>query len=218
MMGGVIGATDIRKALAALAERRPVFHREADFQFALAWEIQKHHPDIGVRLEYPVPLEGERGYIDTWLQDSDGAAAIELKYWTRRAELAINGEDFKLKEQSAQDLGRYDLWKDVRRVERLIAGSHAVRGYVLAVSNDQNYWNQGRPGTVDAAFRTHEGRDVSGTLAWSTRASAGTTKSREAPIELQGRYVTRWQPYSRGGAFRYLLLDIGEGLAAAGRA
>ena len=215
----MIARAGIEAALAALAARRPVFHSEADFQFALAWTLRELHPDVEVRLEYPTPWEA-RGYIDIWLREGDGATAIELKYWTRKSAFEMNGERFSLRDQSAQDTGRYDFWKDVARIERLIADEHVRGGYVLALTNDQNYWNKSHHRPNDEAFRTHEGREVSGTLAWSPRAGAGSIKGRETPIKLRGRYVARWAPYSEprrgepGGAFRRLLLDAGAGLDA----
>ena len=216
MMGGMIEATDIHKALAALAERRPVFHREADFQHELAWEIRTRHEDIGVRLERPVQLGGKRGYIDIWL--NDGPVVIEVKYWPHRADLVLGGEQFVLKENVARDLYRYEFWKDVARVERLISQGHAQRGYVLTVGSDYNYWRPGGEQNIDGEFLMYEGRAAAGTLRWSSRS-----KERKSPIELMGRHTTHWADYSKvhdgpRGAFRYLLLDIGEGLAAAGRA
>ena len=76
---------DLAAALAALAEERPVFHSEADFQHSLAWVIRERHEDIEVRLERPVTLDGQRGHVDIWVRDSDGEKAIELKYWAREA-------------------------------------------------------------------------------------------------------------------------------------
>ena len=43
---------DIINSLKLLSDSRKVFHSEADFQFALAWEIQKLYPDAKIRLEY----------------------------------------------------------------------------------------------------------------------------------------------------------------------
>ena len=208
---------DLRATLAMLAEQRPVFHSEADFQHSLAWAVHAQRPDLGVRLEHPTPWEERRGAIDIWLRAADGAAAIELKYWTRAAELTAGGERFELKEQGAQPLGRYDFWKDVARTERLVANGHADGGYVIALTNERGYWNKGRAGTIDAAFRMHEGSEVRGTLAWSGSPSPGTTDGRESPLDLRGEYVVRWRGYSRpapgnGGEFRYLLLDVAEGL------
>ena len=44
----------IRATLAKLAKKRPVFHSEADFQHALAWELQLDDPTAGIRLEKQV--------------------------------------------------------------------------------------------------------------------------------------------------------------------
>lgn len=208
-----IVAADIVGALDDLARKRRAFHSERDFQCALARSLRTLHPGVEVLLEHP----WGRGRIDLWLRGADGAAAIELKYRTRQAELTVDGERFELKDQSAQDQGCYDFWKDVARTEKLVADGHADGGYVVALTNDQGYWNKGTRRNIYAAFRVHEGREVRGTLAWSPRADAGSIKGREAPIALRGRYVTRWAPYSQptpgpGGEFRYLLLDVAEGL------
>jgi hypothetical protein len=41
----------VAAALDRLAQRRPIFHSEADLQLALAWELQTSYPDAAVRLE-----------------------------------------------------------------------------------------------------------------------------------------------------------------------
>ena len=46
---------NIAAVMDTLRAKRTVFHSEADFQFALSWEIQLHYPDASVRLEYPPP-------------------------------------------------------------------------------------------------------------------------------------------------------------------
>ena len=137
---------------------------------------------------------------------------LELKYWSRRLELEVDGEPFALKEQGAQDLSRYDFWKDVRRLEQLRDAGHLQGGFVIALTNDQGFWRPGRGGANDEAFRMHEGREVAGSLAWSARAGRGTTRGREQSHELRGRYTTRWRDYSRpgGSLFRVLVLPIGD--------
>ena len=43
-----------------LSESRPIFHSEADFQFALAWEIMRQKKNnCEIRLEYPVTVKKE---------------------------------------------------------------------------------------------------------------------------------------------------------------
>ncbi|MYD28147.1 MAG: hypothetical protein F4X03_04415 [Dehalococcoidia bacterium] len=217
----MLGATDLHAAMASLAKRRPVFHSEADFQFALAWELRRRHPDVELRLEYPVPLKDVRGEVDIWLPEAGGAVAIELKYWTRRAELTANDEPFLLKERAFKNLYLYDFWKDVARTESLIAQGLAQGGYVIALTNDRFYESSGKGTAAYEAFRMYEGREVpSGTLAWTGNPSRNAIRGREEPHRLRGRYFTSWQPYPSdpadpGSNFRYLLLDVEAGIAEA---
>lgn len=201
---------DVEELLASLAQERPVFHSEADFQFALAWAWQRRWPDAAIRLEYRIALAGERAYADLWIRDGDVTTYVEVKYWKRSLETTVGGESFSLGNQAAQDLSRYDFIKDLARVERVVEAGHATRGLVIALTNDQGYWNDPRPGTVDAAFRLHEGRTLLGELAWAEHAGLGTTATRRAILRIGGEYRCHWQPYSnlgvRGGEFRYLAI------------
>ncbi len=196
-----------------LAARRPIFHSEADFQHALAQAIHEADPDIPIRPEYR-PFPDERLYIDVWL-GGESPIAIELKYPTRALDVTVGGEWFVLKDQSAQDLTRYDFLKDVVRVERIASTFPGASGFALLLTNDRSYWvPSSRPDTIDAAFRLHEGRTVTGELGWSAHAGAGTTRGREEPIAVSGRYDLAWRRYSNVGTgayseLRYLLLAVG---------
>lgn len=79
---------DIHSLLAGLARKRPVFHSEADFQFALAWEIRKRR-GFDVRLEFP-PFPNERMRLDIWVPEL--GTAIELKYLTRKLAVRVGDE------------------------------------------------------------------------------------------------------------------------------
>ena len=190
-----------------LACDRPVFHSEADFQQALAWCIHDAIPDGGVRLEFK-PFPAEPMYLDIWLPGI--GVAVELKYKTRKLNLLLEGESFALRDQSAQDISRYDFLKDIQRLEQLRKLPNARAGFAVLLTNDPSYWkHSSHPATIDAAFRLHEGRTITGEMAWSERASAGTTKHREAPIRLNGSYDLHWQDYANMGdghnrRFRYL--------------
>lgn len=203
---------DIHALMDGLAERRPIFHSEADFQFALAWHIHKALPDCEVRLEFK-PFPSERMYLDVWLPTE--CVAIELKYLTRELDIECAGEMFVLAEQGAQDISRYDILKDVQRIERVVSETRANAGFVITLTNDWLYWQPSTRHTIDASFRIHEGKTLSGNLKWASRASEGTTKSREEPISLKGSYTMNWRGYSRLGAernarFRYLAVPVGD--------
>ncbi len=204
---------ELERALKGLRRARPIFHSEADFQHALAWSFHEQYPAAKVRLEYK-PFPDKPLYVDIWVNQGNATAAIELKYLTRKTEVTVDGELFALKQQSAQDTRRYDVLKDLERLESISSAIRGVVGYAVVLTNDQAYWQPSRnPETIDAAFRLHEGRVLTGTLAWNKRASAGTIKGRERPLTLTGSYTVTWQPYSkiesaRNSEFRYHLHRI----------
>lgn len=205
----------IPELLTALATVRPVFHSEADFQHALAWQLQKQHPELSIRLEYRVPLNDDRMYIDVWATDAGGrVTALELKYKKRRLQAVVNNEAFDLTDQSAQDLARYDTIKDVCRLERVVAARGPMAAYVVLLTNDRSYWSPARSeATVDAPFRLHEGRVLCGDCGWGVEATAGTIKNREMPLRVSGAYPIEWRDYStvstvRSGQFRSMTIRI----------
>ena len=204
---------DMNVVMETLAGSRHVFYSESDFKHALSWQIQQDHPDVRVRQEVGNLIEGpDRRYVDIWLPDS--GTAIELKYLTRAGVITHEDEEFRLRDQSAQDAGRYGFCLDIARLEGIIGSGRARDGYTILLTNDYLYWNPPRKlDANDAEFVLHEDREITGTLAWSPRAGAGTTKDREEPIEIRGRYRTRWRDYSNPDGtgytrFRYLLLRV----------
>jgi len=199
----------LHELLSSLSARRPVFHSEADFQHALAWEIQLASKSASIRLEQQIAARGSRVHLDMLVQDQSQHIAVELKYKTKKAAIACGEERFHLRNQSAQDIGRYDFLKDIMRIEQYVATHPGSEGYVVLLTNDQSYWQESRKtNAVDTAFRIHEGREVSGELAWGSGASDGTMRSREAAIQITGSYRLTWCDFSvvEQQRFRYVLI------------
>ncbi len=181
---------DIERALKSEADRRPLFHSEADFRFNLAWSIKELWPESTVTLERKPRGTAERRYIDIWVRHGDADYAVELKYPTRALTVALEDEEFDLREHSAHDIIRYDFLKDIQRLEDAIVAGGRVIGQALMVTNDSNYWNPPvRFGTADEQFRIHEGQTLAGHLSWGPTAGTGTRKGREEPFELSGTYT-----------------------------
>ena len=160
-----------------LADDRPIFHAEADFQHALAWQIREEFPSIDIRLEVDVSSDdAKRHYLDIWLPSQ--GVAIELKYATRNLELEVRGELFKLRNQMAQPVKRYHAVKDFERIEWAVGNLVRCReAHAIFLTNDPRYW--GPPGprwkeSVDASFRLHDGQELSGELSWSPNTCDGT--------------------------------------------
>jgi hypothetical protein len=123
----------------------------------------------------------------------------------------ISGELFQLKNQSAQDIRRYDFIKDIKRLEDIAVERKNFTGYAIMLTNDSSYWSEPSiQGTIDCKFRLQEGRVLEGKLAWGKEASEGTTKGREQALVLNGRYGVQWQDYSPEG-FGSLTVRVGKG-------
>jgi len=209
---------DVAGALTALAVQRPVFHSERDFQHALAWQIQLASPQAHIRLE----TRPRRGvHLDILVRLDGKRTAIEVKYLVARVLATVGGEVFDLPHQSANDISRHDVIKDITRIEAVLDGC-ADHGCVLVLSNDRSYWQSAtRADPIDPAFRLHEGRVLQGSLAWAARAGKGTTAGRGTPLLLTGRYTCHLHDYSQVNLsngqvalFCYLLMSVTRGQAS----
>lgn len=210
-------ADGLHAVIANLAVERPVFHSEADFQHSLAWHLKLVDPAARIRLETR-PVRGMR--LDILVESRGRRTALELKYLVKRFHGDVGGEAFDLPDQSAHDISRYDVVKDIVRTESFVADGVADEGRTIVLTNDPAYWPPGRnPETIDAQFRIDEGRVLEGPLQWGDRAGAGTTRSREAVLTLSGTHICTWRDYSkiidsagREHLLRYLDLSVsGDG-------
>lgn len=210
---------DLTRVLATLANKRQIFHSEADFQHALAWEIHDGYPRCSIRLELRLLHLDNPAYLDILAVSEDATLAIELKYKTRRLLANVGEEAFYLSDQSAQDTGRYDFLKDIQRLEQFVDKHNRAIGYAIMLTNDSSYWKTPRDSqTVDANFQIHDGKVITGELRWGVGASKGTMESREKPIAIRNTYTLLWQDYSelspneilQGSyrSFRYLLVKV----------
>jgi hypothetical protein len=202
--------TVIEAAMTSLGARRPIFHSEADFQLALAWELQALHADAQLRLEKRVAVK-PRVQLDILMTLAGRSHGLELKYLRSKFDVNVDGELFSLA-AGAPDVDRYDALKDIVRLERLVSESVVDAGCAVLLTNVAGMWSPGMSGRPTAydAFRLHEGRTVSGSLDWGPTAGPGTKTGRVDPIALDGTYELRWRPFSTVGAatFRYLLVPV----------
>lgn len=203
----------VEQTMKRLAARRLIFHSEADFQHAFAWQLQLDHPGARIRLETR-PRPGVR--LDVLAAIDDRRVAYELKYLLRNISANVDGEVFDLPNQGAQDVRRYDFVKDIARLEVLVRNGLADEGYAIALTNDPNYWQAGdHDRFADAAFRLSEGGALAGSLAWAPHTGGGTMRGREDAIALTGTYELGWRDFSeveggRYSQFRYLVVQVSE--------
>lgn len=208
---------DIIKVMTALpGDNRTIFTSEADFQFALAWEIKQLYPEYDIRLEEILDVgDGKHHFIhvDIIIHDKDNKIIpIELKYCTKSAPVE-DLDGFILKNQGAEDIRRYDFIKDIQRVES-IRNKHKndgrfVCGYCIFLTNSERYWKpkKNREECIDKDFLIDEDSIISGKPKEWNRASSGTMKGREAPLKTD-EYEIVWEDYVKDKSLRYLCITI----------
>lgn len=194
-----------------LAAHRPIFHSEADFQLALAWQLQVDHPEASLRLEKRV-IDRPRVELDVLLVLDGSRYGLELKYPRSKEDVEIDGERFVLR-TGAPDLDRYDVLRDTARLERLVAENIIDEGASVVLTNVAGLWQpapRAAPASYDE-FRLHEGREVTGTVDWGPTAGEGTKTGRAHPIVLAGHYRLAWRDFSAlpgSRKLRYLLVPV----------
>jgi hypothetical protein len=202
-----------------LALLRPVFHSEADFQHELGCIIKSKGYQVRLERPYYLDLPNVQGHSKFELDiEIDGHVAIELKYKTKALVRDVMGETFDLKNHSASNLGRFDVIDDARRVRNLINyGKHKI-GYVVFLTNSNDYWENDAAATMAAEFNLMDDRlFVFGqTLNWVGNPNANSVGPKRlapfAPIEILFNEKIRWCDYSfqdeKSGNFRFLVIDV----------
>lgn len=207
----------------AIDDLNRVFHHEADFQHALAWQFHQQHSDARLRLERRFAGEefpGSPGevYIDIWIEKADIAIPVELKYKPDAFHGKWGDESFDLRRHSAQDVSRFDFINDIARIETVVDTQDCEQGAVILLTNDHLYWQPPtRNDVVDYEFRINEGKILEGKLSWSEDVGEGTVgQKRDQPIKLDKTYELNWRDYEYtipadpdgSNEFRYLLVEV----------
>lgn len=213
----------IRKSFENLKNKR-FFVSEADFQHTLAMELEKTFAgdkDVKILLEFPVLRDGHTVYIDIMVTDRTNMYPIELKYKTR----LIPSDDIYentnieikhiLKNHGAQDLGGYDFWKDVHRIETLIDNDIARTGVCIFVTNDMYYLNEKYDVNAQSfAFRLGTGIHVHGAHHWNVESKETVPDyiKKNRGFYIQNDYIFDWDDFyecdAKNGCFKSLFIEI----------
>ena len=206
-MTSIAGRLLLSDVMAHLAACRPVFHSEADFQFAFAQAVSALDDTVRVRLEVP-RREAHRTYVDL-VCTGEQRSFLEFKYVTR-AWAGSDGrtdEPFDLRGHAALDLARLHFVHDAFRVEQWIEAQPDSNGFVVLLTNDAGLWQhpRARKTTRDNDFRLHEGRTLTGDLTWGSPEHPYPRNNHR----LRGTYRADWRDYShldgrKGGTLRWL--------------
>lgn len=206
-----------------LEKNEELLFNERDFQMHLATFLRMtgHYNDVDV--EYYVPVNELDRYKEIWdtelrmdvlVRKDKEYLPIELKYKTKsvRKRILRFGEQIAekvevMKNQGAQDLGMYDFWKDVRRIEIVRKRFKAIKnGLAVFVTNDPAYLKAGRETSNHFKFSMTEG--VHGRVKhWLDKES--TCCKTHPNFEVENDYSLQWTHKTvEGIELHYILLTI----------
>lgn len=204
----------VKTDVEAFLNQKQFFCNECHLQMELAAYLRQSRNYCKVHLEYFVPsaiVQPQNLYIDIVVEKEGEFLPIELKYKTAPLKKNIDrfGEVLQgvdvLKNHGARDLGAYDFWRDVNRIECLVKRfSNVKKGIALFLTNDQGYWTLPKDGTSPnyANFSMKDGKH---SQAKNWQGNTAMSAARPS-FNLDKEYVLAWKDYDL--PFRYCLLEI----------
>ncbi|MBQ7310318.1 MAG: hypothetical protein IJW88_02195 [Alistipes sp.] len=208
---------------AFLKSNNKLLFNERDFQMHLAtWLRNSYNNYDDVDVEYYVPSQVLDNYIwnselrlDIVVKKGGEYCPVELKYKTKKVERKISRFDEDLtddvvvmKNQGAQDLGMYDFWKDVRRVELVRNRFRNVKGgLAVFVTNDEFYTKGSKESSNNYLFNMSAGKAHSRQKHWANPES--TCAKTHPNFEVEKAYSIEWHNKLVDGVkFHYCIVTI----------
>ncbi len=203
-------------------KNNPLFANECHLQVELAayLRISGHYDEVN--LEYFVPKD-ELSADCVWKNElrldivvaKDGKyVPIELKYKPtnipalkeRFGELLRNSNS-AVKNQGAHDIGRYNFWKDVKRLELVKKSFKNVEGGIaLFITNDEDYYkNSPNRGTIGEKFSMIGGKHDKD-RSWFSQPKISENRP---SFQLNKCYEINWEPMElQGFEFKYTMIQL----------
>lgn len=224
---------ELNKIVQILKNKRKLFHSESDFQHSLAFLISKKKHAI--RLEKPIYLYNKSNKKNDYEKIeldilANNETAIELKYKTRclnpknEKKFEMFGEEYQISNHAAQNLARYDFFKDINRISKLINEKKVKNGFVIFLTNDHLYFKNELKGDKNMSqdFCMSLDRKIvrkGKQLNWrgykdKNDLQNSVSKKRITPIELKKDIKLNWQQYStiphakKANTFKYLIVEV----------
>lgn len=218
-------SSDITHFFESKKKSSDVFCNECDLQLQLARYLSCSYK---IHLEYFIPYSAVEAqmkskllsehdykpqnlYIDIVVEKDGEFLPIELKYKTMpiNAEVYRFGEKLEkveiLKNHGARDLGAYDFWRDVSRIECLIKRFNNVKnGIALFVTNDQGYWTLPKMGT-NPNYANFSMKDGAHSREKTWQGNTAMSAARPS-FNVNKEYELVWKDHDL--PFRYCLLQI----------
>lgn len=205
-----------------LKTNKELLFNERDFQMHLAtWLRNSPQSYDDVDVEYFIPYQSLDNYVwkselrlDIVVRKDSEYYPVELKYKTKaicqnlkRFDEELENKIMVVKNHGAQDLGMYDFWKDVRRIELIRSRFKAVKGgLAVFVTNDSHYLRGGKPTSNHINFSMTAGPH-SKSKNWLRPNSISATTHPNFDVDKE--YNISWDKcIIYGEIFNYCILEV----------
>ena len=205
-----------------LKTNKELLFNERDFQMHLAtWLRNSPQSYDDVDVEYFIPYQSLDNYVwkselrlDIVVRKDSEYYPVELKYKTKaicqnlkRFDEELENKIMVVKNHGAQDLGMYDFWKDVRRIELICSRFKAVKGgLAVFVTNDSHYLRGGKATSNHINFSMTAGPH-SKSKNWLRPNSISVTTHPNFNVDKE--YNISWDKYIIcGETFNYCILEV----------
>lgn len=204
-----------------------VFKREGDFQNAIVECLKATNLFDEVEAEFGLPTkylvnfpwsgtDNSEIKIDIRIRKGNEDALIELKYKTKevRRDTYKSGKLIKdypiLKNDDAQGTGRYDFWKDIKRIEAAVESTEypdIKSGLAIFLTNDFTYTKSTKITTNCHNFDMNEGKHDTN-KHWLVEKDNTTHKGRPN-FDLSNEYDIHWNDIDIDNVpFKYCIVTI----------
>ena len=195
---------DINDVMKELVRTNPNgFINECHFQVEFGYALKRAFPRFDIHYEW----SQNKKRVDVFAQDKKERIGFEFKYYTTKKEIVLNhGLKVVLKNQNNADLHRIGFWKDVKKLEGLIARGKIDKGYCLFLTNDAKVFLPVPEGNADVDYDLSDGlRPMKNKLEHLTRDG-----SKNYSVELSKiDYEIKNKPYCpTNSSFRIVVLPI----------
>ena len=216
--------TQVEKVIDELKHNNAIFVSEAHFQIAFLFEAYKLYGNkFNFIPEYPITNNStNHDEIDLVVEDvvSKEKTFIEFKHKTKNdGKLSLTVPvygiqcSFAPKYHGAQNLGRYDCWHDIQRIEDYKTNGKATNGFFIFLTNDDAYWKKDGSKTFGTDFSLKNNRKTQKTMNWPPNININSIGNiRNTPIVIKGNYTLKYNPYlnfnKKNGEFKILIVDM----------
>lgn len=205
----------ITKIMEEYATTGRVFFNEAHFQSEFTISLNKKLKGENYKLILEYSPKYKKYRVDLLVIDlkEEKRFIIEFKYVTKTAEIKVaDGLFINLKYQGAYDVRRYQIWKDIHKLEDLTDHGKCDGGFFILITNADKLIKEVPKDNLDSEFDISKGTHPSkiGGLYWSY-SSPKTEKRYPNKIPIRSQYTFNYSVYSGSkpqSEFKYLVLKI----------